>query len=231
MAKHGSETNSQWLRLNGMVKPAGIREILWYWPNIIGYVRIVCAIGSVAVPGDASQLSCFLYLGNCFLDFFDGPVARKMNQCSTFGGLLDVATDITSKQLFILRICAMGVFLETNWVIRALVAIFFFKEGFYVVTIAYQSGRGTYWKSSLSNMAIQRLYIDPKTTEYTWIGYYIQFFQNFFYAAVMLGMTGEVSWMWALVFAVPFVTNSLMNASVLYDSIRTWDEPAVSKVQ
>merc|ERR1712118_104550 len=80
------------------VKSPDIQEILKYWPNVIGYFRVILAISSITAPGDASKLSCVLYLLNCCLDFFDGPVARKLNQCSTFGALLDVTTDITSKQ-------------------------------------------------------------------------------------------------------------------------------------
>jgi phosphatidylglycerophosphate synthase len=34
-----------------------------------------------------------LYLYSFTADLFDGMAARKFNQCSTFGGLLDMVTD------------------------------------------------------------------------------------------------------------------------------------------
>jgi phosphatidylglycerophosphate synthase len=34
-----------------------------------------------------------MYLGSFIADLFDGMAARKFNQCSEFGGLLDMITD------------------------------------------------------------------------------------------------------------------------------------------
>ena len=34
-----------------------------------------------------------MYLGSFIFDLFDGMAARKFNQCTEFGGLLDMITD------------------------------------------------------------------------------------------------------------------------------------------
>jgi CDP-diacylglycerol--inositol 3-phosphatidyltransferase len=84
-------------------------DVLRYVPNLIGYSRIVCAIGALflmIIAKDYWMLAIILYLVNFVGDLFDGLVARRLGQTSTFGGLLDMVTDRCSTLglLFILAI-------------------------------------------------------------------------------------------------------------------------------
>lgn len=72
------------------------KDVLLYVPNLIGYSRVVASFSSfflmVFVPGQWF-LAASTYLYSFAADLLDGMAARKLNQCSTFGGLLDMVTD------------------------------------------------------------------------------------------------------------------------------------------
>ncbi len=95
-----------------------------YWPNLIGYVRVLSGIAAfaysftetfqqqTAVEGGGekngansssllSPLSYFVYLYtfSYALDALDGVAARRFKQESTFGAVLDMVTD---------RVCTAG---------------------------------------------------------------------------------------------------------------------------
>ena len=59
-----------------------------------GYARIVLALASFYLMLSNPWLAVSLYLTSVILDEFDGRAARKYNQCTNFGGLLDVITDM-----------------------------------------------------------------------------------------------------------------------------------------
>jgi CDP-diacylglycerol--inositol 3-phosphatidyltransferase len=71
-------------------------EVLYYVPNLIGYGRVISTIVSfllmIAFP-ERWFLATWLYIFSFVGDLFDGMVARKLNQTSEFGGLLDMVTD------------------------------------------------------------------------------------------------------------------------------------------
>lgn len=62
-------------------------------PNLIGYLRLFLLYIYITKP--TTPLSILLV--SLFLDFFDGYLARKLNQCSRFGEVLDVFIDNVSR--------------------------------------------------------------------------------------------------------------------------------------
>lgn len=66
--------------------------LLWF-PNLIGYVRVITLILAVLAPEAASTYALWMVTISLVLDYFDGPCARHMNMCSQFGDLLDHYTD------------------------------------------------------------------------------------------------------------------------------------------
>ncbi|KAL8992277.1 MAG: hypothetical protein Q9169_007222, partial [Polycauliona sp. 2 TL-2023] len=68
-------------------------NIFLFWPNVIGYSRIVLAIASLYyMPLHPRTCSC-LYSISCLLDALDGLAARQFNQATRFGAVLDMITD------------------------------------------------------------------------------------------------------------------------------------------
>jgi len=68
-------------------------NIFLFIPNLIGYARIILNLVSFYfMPTDyAAACSCYLLSG--LLDAFDGHAARKYNQSTKFGAMLDQLTD------------------------------------------------------------------------------------------------------------------------------------------
>jgi CDP-diacylglycerol--inositol 3-phosphatidyltransferase len=80
-----------------------------YWPNIIGYVRVISGIASFFYAFEASTWPAFVYLYafSYALDALDGVAARRFKQESTFGAVLDMVTD---------RVCTAGLLAVIVWV-------------------------------------------------------------------------------------------------------------------
>ena len=71
-------------------------DVLLFVPNLIGYFRVWCTLTSFIIMLNFEKLwaiAIILYVTSFAGDLFDGLVARKLNQTSTFGGLLDMITD------------------------------------------------------------------------------------------------------------------------------------------
>ena len=75
-------------------------NVLLYYPNLIGYLRIACMILSFYYALDEKNknpLYCLVFYLLAFGgDVVDGYVARLFNQSSRFGGVLDMVTDRVS---------------------------------------------------------------------------------------------------------------------------------------
>jgi CDP-diacylglycerol--inositol 3-phosphatidyltransferase len=69
------------------------RKIYLYIPNIIGYGRILFSILSFLIYDTHPALFLIFYTTSFLLDALDGEAARKYNQTSRFGAVLDMVTD------------------------------------------------------------------------------------------------------------------------------------------
>lgn len=68
-------------------------NIFLFLPNIIGYSRIVLAVISLYYMPLHPRTCSLLYSVSCLLDALDGFAARRYNQSTTFGAVLDMVTD------------------------------------------------------------------------------------------------------------------------------------------
>lgn len=71
-------------------------DVFVFIPNLIGYCRVIFTLASFVLMINFEsewRIAICLYLASFAGDLFDGLAARKFNQCSTFGGLLDMVTD------------------------------------------------------------------------------------------------------------------------------------------
>ncbi|KAL2537792.1 CDP-diacylglycerol--inositol 3-phosphatidyltransferase 1 [Forsythia ovata] len=74
------------------LRPSTISVYL-YVPNIIGYIRIIMNCYAFAICFEDKYLFSVLYFISFACDALDGWFARKLNQVSTFGAVLDMVTD------------------------------------------------------------------------------------------------------------------------------------------
>ena len=68
-------------------------DVLIFYPNIIGYFRVLFMVLSFLYSMDNWLYSVVFYGLAFFGDVVDGYVARSFNQSSEFGGILDMVTD------------------------------------------------------------------------------------------------------------------------------------------
>jgi len=73
--------------------PTETENIFLFWPNVIGYFRIVLAIASLYYMPLHPRTCSFLYSVSCLLDALDGYAARIFEQSTRFGAVLDMVTD------------------------------------------------------------------------------------------------------------------------------------------
>ncbi|GET89614.1 phosphatidyltransferase, putative [Leishmania tarentolae] len=76
-------------------------KIFFFVPNIIGYARIAASIMAFLVARDYPALCLALYASSFVLDGADGMAARALDQCSSFGAILDMLTDRASTAGFL----------------------------------------------------------------------------------------------------------------------------------
>ncbi|KAJ5725273.1 uncharacterized protein N7483_006630 [Penicillium malachiteum] len=68
-------------------------NIFLFWPNLIGYSRVVLAVAALYYMPLHPRTCSILYTVSCTLDALDGHVARKCDQSTSFGAVLDMVTD------------------------------------------------------------------------------------------------------------------------------------------
>ncbi|KAF2148349.1 phosphatidylinositol synthase [Myriangium duriaei CBS 260.36] len=68
-------------------------NIFLFVPNLIGYARVVLAVISLYYMPLHPRRCSFLYSISCLLDALDGAAARKYQQSTRFGAVLDMVTD------------------------------------------------------------------------------------------------------------------------------------------
>jgi phosphatidylglycerophosphate synthase len=71
-------------------------DVLVYIPNLIGYLRVALTLTSIVLmicSPDHWIIAIVCYVASFVGDLFDGMAARKFDQCSSYGGLIDMVTD------------------------------------------------------------------------------------------------------------------------------------------
>ncbi|KAG5521295.1 hypothetical protein RHGRI_033747 [Rhododendron griersonianum] len=68
-------------------------SVYLYIPNIIGYIRVLMNCFAFYICSSNKKLFSVLYFVSFVCDALDGWFARKFNQVSTFGAVLDMVTD------------------------------------------------------------------------------------------------------------------------------------------
>eukprot|EP00730_Choanoeca_flexa_P013761 TRINITY_DN5673_c0_g1_i1.p1 TRINITY_DN5673_c0_g1~~TRINITY_DN5673_c0_g1_i1.p1 ORF type:complete len:222 (+),score=41.41 TRINITY_DN5673_c0_g1_i1:85-750(+) len=71
-------------------------NIFLFVPNIIGFARVILVIASLFYMTTDPYMAMGLYWSSAFLDVFDGMAARKFDQSTLFGAVLDMVSDRTT---------------------------------------------------------------------------------------------------------------------------------------
>lgn len=88
--------------------------VFLFIPNIIGYFRFLALFATFFTYQEHPGLTVLFYATSQALDAFDGMAARKFNQSTRFGAVLDMVCDRASNGV-LLAICA-AVHPKYSWV-------------------------------------------------------------------------------------------------------------------
>ena len=93
--------------INKQIKKQNItyQDVLLYIPNLIGYSRVVTMVLSLFFMPNYPSLTTLVYSVSCLLDALDGTMARKYDQCSMFGAVLDMVSDRSTTACLICYLC------------------------------------------------------------------------------------------------------------------------------
>ncbi|CAD6191494.1 unnamed protein product [Caenorhabditis auriculariae] len=80
-------------------------NVYLFYPNLIGYGRIILAIASFWYMSTSPVCAMFCYALSAALDAFDGWAARTYNQSSRFGAMLDQLTDRCALLALVMALC------------------------------------------------------------------------------------------------------------------------------
>lgn len=83
------------------------KDVFFFIPNLIGYVRVLTAILSFLTMKNHPIRTLILYGISGFLDAFDGYAARKFDQGTRFGAVLDMVTDRCATSSLICYLCVV----------------------------------------------------------------------------------------------------------------------------
>lgn len=113
-------------------------NILLFLPNLIDYGRLILTVVSFNWAKTNPEKFLFLYFLSYLLDEFDGLLARKYDQTSNFGAILDMIID---------RISTNG--------LLAMLAIFY-PDLFYLFIILMMLDIGSHWLQTHSALLVSK---------------------------------------------------------------------------
>ncbi|KAL9617581.1 MAG: hypothetical protein Q9160_007651 [Pyrenula sp. 1 TL-2023] len=106
VANGSAKMNGTLKKMESVIEPT--ENIFLFIPNLIGYSRIFLAIASLYFMPLHPRSCSLLYSVSCLLDALDGIAARRYNQSTTFGAVLDMVTDRCTTSCLL-------VFLSSAW--------------------------------------------------------------------------------------------------------------------
>ncbi|KAI9817542.1 MAG: CDP-diacylglycerol-inositol 3-phosphatidyltransferase [Pycnora praestabilis] len=137
-------------------------NIFLFYPNIIGYSRIVLALASLYYMPLHPRTCSLLYSVSCLLDALDGYAARYFNQSTKFGAVLDMVTDRCTTACLL-------VFLSSAWprwslLFQGLISLDFASHYMHMfATLSMGEAGQSHKKVDKSRSRILNLYYNNKT--------------------------------------------------------------------
>mmetsp|Transcript_14845 Transcript_14845/g.22338 ORF Transcript_14845/g.22338 Transcript_14845/m.22338 type:complete len:208 (+) Transcript_14845:81-704(+) len=114
--------------------PVTASSVLLFYPNLIGYARILFMFMSFYFALSSWQLTLVFYLLAFGGDAIDGFVARACKQSSKFGGILDMVTDRVSTCGFLFMLSHL--YPDWKFSIVLLICIDIFSHWFHVMSVS-----------------------------------------------------------------------------------------------
>ncbi|KAK8038955.1 CDP-alcohol phosphatidyltransferase [Apiospora rasikravindrae] len=157
---NGSGNGHGQLRKNATDHPH--ENIFLFWPNIIGYSRIVLALASLYYMPLHPRTCSFLYSISCLLDALDGYAARYFEQSTRFGAVLDMVTDRCTTSCLLVFLASA--FPRWSLIFQGLISLDLASHYMHMYATLAMGGSGTSHKSvEKSRSWLLNLYYTNKT--------------------------------------------------------------------
>lgn len=155
-------------------------DVLWYIPNLIGYVRVALMLASFFLAKSNWIVASICYVTAFVGDLADGKAARAFNQSSNFGAVLDMVTDRVSTCGLLIILSQL--YPDNGIVFLMLVAIYISSHWFHVISTA-KKGHHKSRETLAGRNILMRLYYSVYAffgyccvgTEFTYILLYLLF--------------------------------------------------------
>lgn len=82
-------------------------NIYFFIPNLIGYLRVILTLTAVYNAFACWQTFVICYSVGAILDLFDGMAARRFNQSTKFGAVLDMVSDRVGTNMLYIVLAAL----------------------------------------------------------------------------------------------------------------------------
>ncbi|KAK8094271.1 hypothetical protein PG997_000956 [Apiospora hydei] len=156
----GSGSGNGQVRKNAADHPH--ENIFLFWPNIIGYSRIVLALASLYYMPLHPRTCSFLYSISCLLDALDGYAARYFEQSTRFGAVLDMVTDRCTTSCLLVFLASA--FPRWSLIFQGLISLDLASHYMHMYATLAMGGSGTSHKSvEKSRSWLLNLYYTNKT--------------------------------------------------------------------
>jgi cytidyltransferase-like protein len=193
-------------------------------PNQITYVRLAMGMAPLVLPLEYYALSAGLYLTSHALDLIDGSIARKLNQTSHFGMLLDLTVDNITCAVFMLKLCSLPA--APAFLVLPCCTVLAVEAAQLSMAVNV-SATGKYWKRTDDDSTpwvLRKLWI--KDGAHTSFGLFCVMAQHLaIFSAWMAAFEPCATW-WGLMAAMaPFAGVKLWaNSAIACKLLRTWTE-------
>ena len=194
-------------------------DVTLFVPNIIGYFRIVAAIASFYVAFDYPAWCLGLYTASFIFDAVDGWAARKLNQCSSFGAILDMFSDRAATAALIVIVShVLGPLTALEAFAASMLVFLDVASHFARMYMSMFLGKGSHKDTDDSIFSLLGLYYSSKPfMGVLCVGQefcYILLYANKFYGA-------EHTWIYGALLAtvVPCLLKQIVNVQQLVDAM------------
>lgn len=174
-----------------------VKDVFFFIPNIIGYVRISSAILSFMTMKNHPIWTLILYGVSGFLDAFDGYAARKLNQGTRFGAVLDMVTDRCATSSLICYLCVLYPQYCVFWqLLVSLDLSSHYMHMYAMLTSGSASHKNVDKKSKLLNLYYTNrtvLFVVCLVNELFYVAFYLHSY-GFFWAGTVLAWLSAPIW-------------------------------------
>eukprot|EP00051_Salpingoeca_urceolata_P004672 m.66807 g.66807 ORF g.66807 m.66807 type:complete len:219 (-) comp13782_c0_seq3:176-832(-) len=194
-------------------------NVYMFYPNLIGFGRVILGLMSLLFMMDSPYTAMFLYWLSAFLDAFDGLAARHFNQTSSFGAVLDMVSDRCTTLALLVTLGA----LYPKYLLYFQLVIILDISSHWIHMYSALSGSHSSHKDSSKNPLLKLYYSKVilfslcSANELFWMALYLGYFSTGPILSIFGFSFGVWTWMAYLMFA-PCALKHLISLVQLFDA-------------